>query len=137
MGFGFGTKLYHNLPQQEPAQTCYIEPALAPARVQTQMSNKHNLVLYVGKELVEKSRELGFNLSKLFENNLRHLLTQFSHVNSSNNTRNNSNVGVWWAGPNSNRRPSVLSLRSRTSLRSARLADVLTMIHQLAGALLH
>jgi len=47
------------------------------------MSNKHNLVLYVDEELVEKSRELGFNLSKTFENHLKHLLTQFSHVNSS------------------------------------------------------
>jgi len=54
-----------------------IELALAPARVQTQMSNKHNLVLYVDQELVEKSRELGFNLSKTFENHLKHLLTQF------------------------------------------------------------
>jgi post-segregation antitoxin (ccd killing protein) len=33
-----------------------------------QMSNKHNLVLYIDKELVEKSKELGFNLSKTFEN---------------------------------------------------------------------
>jgi hypothetical protein len=97
------------------------------------MSNKHNLVLYVDQELVEKSRELGFNLSKTFENHLKQLLTQFSQVNSSNNIRNNDNVCGWWAGPDSNRRPSIPSLRSRTSLRSARQADVLTMIHQLVG----
>jgi integrase len=71
------------------------------------MSNKHNLVLYVDQELVEKSRELGFNLSKTFENHLKHLLIQFSQVNSSNNIRNNGNVGVWWAGPDLNRRPSA------------------------------
>ena len=53
------------------------------------MSNKHNLVLYVDQELVEKSRELGFNLSKAFENHLKDLLTQFPHVNSSNNIGNN------------------------------------------------
>ena len=71
------------------------------------MSNKHNLVLYVDQELVEKSRNLGFNLSKTFENYLKQLLTQFSQVNSSNNIGNNVNVGVWWAGPDSNRRPSA------------------------------
>jgi integrase len=71
------------------------------------MSNKHNLVLYVDQELVEKSRELGFNLSKTFENHLKHLLMQFSHVNSSNNFENNGNVGDWWAGPDLNRRPSA------------------------------
>jgi len=72
--------------------------------MQTQMSNKHNLVLYVDKELVEKSRSLGFNLSKTFENHLKHLIKQFSTVNSMNNNRNNGNVGVWWAGPDLNRR---------------------------------
>jgi hypothetical protein len=72
-----------------------------------QKSNKHNLVLSVDQELVEKSRELGFNLSKTFENHLKHLLTQFSQVNSSNNIGNSGNVGLWWAGPDLNRRPST------------------------------
>jgi len=99
------------------------------------MSNKHNLVLYIDQELVENSRELGFNLSKTFENHLKHLLTQFSQVNSSNNSKNNGNSGNWWAGPDSNRRPSVLSLCSGTLLRSARPADVLTISRQLTGAL--
>ena len=132
-----GTKLYPNLPQQKHAQTCCIELALAPVRVQMQMNSKRNVVLYLDRELIEKTRELGFNLSKTFENHLKQLLTQFSNVNSLNNARNDENVGVWWAGPDSNRRPSVLSLRSRTSLRSARQADALTMTHQLAGAPLH
>ena len=79
-----------------------------------QMSNKHNLVLYIDKELVEKTRSLGFNLSKTFENHLKQLLTQFSTVNSINNTGNNGIHDVWWAGPDLNRRPS------------ARQADVLT-----------
>jgi len=118
-------------------QTYNRELPLAFARVQMQMSNKHNLVLYIDQELVEKSRELGFNLSKTFENHLKHLLTQFSQVNSSNNSESNEKIGVWWAGPDSNRRPSVLSLRSRTSLRSARQADVLAMTHQLAAWTLH
>ena len=35
--------------------------------------------------MVEKSKELGFNLSKTFENQLKHLITQFSTRNSVNN----------------------------------------------------
>jgi hypothetical protein len=80
-------------------QTYNIELPLASAPVQTQLSNKHNLVLYVDQELVEKTRNLGFNLSKTFENHLKHLLTQFSQFNSSNNIKNNGNSGNWWAGP--------------------------------------
>jgi hypothetical protein len=92
------------------------ELPLATARVQTQMSNKHNLVLYVDQELVERSRELGFNLSKTFENHLKQLLTQFSHVNSSNNSGNNGNVGDWWAGPDLNRRPLARKANVLTKL---------------------
>jgi len=55
------------------------------------MSNKRNVVLYLDRELIEKSRELGFNLSKTFENHLKQLLTQFSSVNQSNNV----NSLVW------------------------------------------
>ena len=93
--------------QANKHQTYNNELPLASARVQMQMSNKHNLVLYIDQELVEKSRELGFNLSKTFENYLKHLLTQFSQVNSSNNIKNYENSGDWWAGPDSNRRPSA------------------------------
>jgi hypothetical protein len=46
---------------QTKHQTYNIELALASARVQVQMSNKHNVVLYLDKELVEKTRSLGFN----------------------------------------------------------------------------
>ena len=86
-------------------QTYNNEHPLASARVQTQMSNKHNLLLYVDQELVEKTRALGFNLSKTFENHLKQLLTQFSQVNSSNTNGNNRIFGNWWAGPDLNRRP--------------------------------
>jgi integrase len=71
------------------------------------MSNKHNLVLYVDKELVEKSRNLGLNLSKTFENHLKHLITQFSSINSVNNLDSASKNCLWWAGPDLNRRPSA------------------------------
>ena len=70
-----------------------------------QLSNKHNLVLYVDQELVEKSRNLGFNLSKTFENHLKHLITQFSAVNSMNNYDSTSKDCEWWAEPDLNRRP--------------------------------
>ncbi len=49
------------------------------------MTNKRNVVLYLDKELVEKSKELGFNLSKTFENHLKQLITQFLTDNSVNN----------------------------------------------------
>lgn len=62
-----------------------MESALAPARVQAQMSNKRNVVLYLDRDLVEKTRSLGFNLSKTFENHLKRLITQFSEVNPLNN----------------------------------------------------
>jgi integrase/recombinase XerD len=91
----------------EKHQTYNTELPLASARVQAQLSNRHNLVLYVDQELIEKSREMGFNLSKTFENHLKQLLTQFSRVNSMNNDGNNGFHGVWWAGPDLNRRPSA------------------------------
>jgi hypothetical protein len=49
------------------------------------MKTKRNVVLYLDKELVEKSKALGFNLSKTFENHLKHLMMQFSTCNSVNN----------------------------------------------------
>ena len=50
------------------------------------MTNKRNLVLYVDYDLVEKTRELGFNLSKTFENHMKQLLTQYSALNTVNNS---------------------------------------------------
>jgi len=86
-------------------QTYYKEPPLAPARVQRRISNKHNPVLYVDQELVEKSRNLGFNLSKTFENHLKHLITQFSAVNSMNKCNSTVKDSDWWAEPDLNPRP--------------------------------
>jgi len=42
------------------------------------MNQKRNVVLYLDKELVEQSRQLGFNLSRTFENHLKQLITQLS-----------------------------------------------------------
>jgi Post-segregation antitoxin CcdA len=51
---------------------------------------KGNVVLYLDKELVEKSRELGFNLSKTFKNHLKQFMMQFSVVNQVNT----SNIAI-------------------------------------------
>jgi hypothetical protein len=61
------------------------------------MGVKGNVVLYLDKELVEKSKELGFNLSKTFENHLKQLTTQFSTGNSVNNFDLTSK-NVSWCG---------------------------------------
>ncbi len=69
------------------------------------MGNKGNVVLYLDRELVEKSKFLGFNLSKTFENHLKQLITQFSTCNSLDNFNSTLENGEKWAGPDLNRRP--------------------------------
>jgi len=71
------------------------------------MGKKGNVVIYLDKDLVEKSKSLGFNLSKTFENHLKNLITQFSMRNPSNNLYSKSRSNNWWAGPDSDRRPSA------------------------------
>jgi hypothetical protein len=90
------------------------------------MSNKRNVVLYLDKELVEKSRELGFNLSKTFENHLKLLINRFSTVNSVNNFNSTSKNSNWWAGPDLNRRPPARGTCS-ISFRSGR--QIILRVH--------
>ena len=73
------------------------------------MSNKHNLVLYVDKELVEKSRSLGLNLSKTFENHLKHILTRPSTLDSVNNSE--KAVIVVCGGPDRTRTGDLLHVK--------------------------
>ena len=80
------------------------------------MSNKGNVVLYLDKELVDKSKQLGFNLSRTFENHLKQLISQNLNNQSTHNGVLTENKIKWWAGPDSDRRPS------------ARQADVLTRL---------
>ena len=80
------------------------------------MSNKGNVVLYLDKELVEKSRNLGFNLSKTFENHLKDLINRFSTVNSVNNFNSTDKNSSWWAGPDLNRRPLARKANVLTKL---------------------
>ena len=80
------------------------------------MKTKRNVVLYLDKELVEKTRELGFNLSKTFENHLKQLVNTYSNVNSLNNNGNNKIQNGWWAGPDLNRRPLARKANVLTKL---------------------
>jgi hypothetical protein len=74
-------------------QAYNTELLLAPAGVQMQMLNKHNLALCVDQELIEKPRRIGFNLTETFEDRLEHLTAQFASVDSVNNNEMNSNQG--------------------------------------------
>ncbi len=69
------------------------------------MGTKRNVVLYLDKELVRKSRELGFNLSKTFENHLKHLVNKISTCKPVDNEYSTELKGEWWAEPDLNRRP--------------------------------
>jgi hypothetical protein len=80
------------------------------------MARKGNLVLYLDKDLVAKSKSLGFNLSKTFENHLKHLTTQFSQCNSANTSDLKSKNVEWWAEPDLNRRPLARKANVLTKL---------------------
>ena len=80
------------------------------------MSNKRNVVLYLDKNLIAKSKALGFNLSKTFENHLKNLITQFSQCNIQNNFDSKGENEVEWAGPDLNRRPLARKANVLTKL---------------------
>jgi hypothetical protein len=61
------------------------------------MTTKGNVALCLDKELVAKSKAPGFNLSKTFENHLKHLMTHFSTFNSANNVDSPSK-NISWCG---------------------------------------
>lgn len=55
------------------------------------MTQKGNVVLYFDEEIGSKSKELGFNLSKTFENHLKHLINRNSTVFMLNNINSYKN----------------------------------------------
>ena len=69
------------------------------------MPTKGNFVLYLDKDLVEKSKEPGFNLSKIFENHLKQLINRNSPIFAVNNGDSTVQNEAWWAEPDLNRRP--------------------------------
>ena len=58
------------------------------------MSKKHNLFSYIDKELVEKSGELGFNLSRTFENHLKQLNSQLTNNQTTQNSVSSQNKSL-------------------------------------------
>jgi post-segregation antitoxin (ccd killing protein) len=58
------------------------------------MTQKGNLVLYLDKELVERSKELGSNLSKTSENHLKQLITHISNDYTQINAESKMNKNV-------------------------------------------
>ena len=73
-------------------------------------------MLYIDKDLVEKSKEFGFNLSKTFENHLKQLITQFPTCNSVNNLDSLSNYAGWCGRRDLNpgrQRGRLMSCRTR------------------------
>lgn len=67
--------------------------------------NKGNVVLYLDKDLVDKSKELGFNLSRTLENHLKQLISQRTSTEVTQNHVTGENMSKWWAEPDLNRRP--------------------------------
>jgi Post-segregation antitoxin CcdA len=70
-----------------------------------QMTQKDNVVLYLDKKLVEKSKEIGFNLSKTFENHLKQVFNENSPISTQINGDFQVKNDKWWAEPDLNRRP--------------------------------
>jgi|WetSurSiteA1Bulk_404760.scaffolds.fasta_scaffold45080_1 hypothetical protein len=67
------------------------------------IKNKGNFVLYLDKELVEKLKELGFKLSKTFENHLKHLMDILQYQCKTTLIQVNTKL-VWWGRRNLNPR---------------------------------
>ena len=67
------------------------------------MRQKRNVILNLDKELVDKTRDLGFNLSKTFENHLKHLVNGFSNIYTEKNGENSGSEREWWGCPDLNR----------------------------------
>ena len=70
-----------------------------------ELSNKANLVLYLDREIIRQSKDLGFNLSRAFENHLKHLITQFSFIKPEDQFNLKGTIIGKWAEPELNRRP--------------------------------
>ena len=70
-----------------------------------QLVNKGNLVLYLDKEIIRESKDLGFNLSRTFENHLKQLIAQFTSIKTENTEDSKEAIIGKWAEPELNRRP--------------------------------
>jgi post-segregation antitoxin (ccd killing protein) len=64
-----------------------------------QMGTKGNVVLYLDKELVSKSKEIGFNLSKTFENYLKIPNNTILNKQFTKQLQFSNKNDKWWAEP--------------------------------------
>jgi Post-segregation antitoxin CcdA len=80
------------------------------------MTNRGNVVLYLDKDLVQKSKELGFNLSKTVENHLKQLTNGYSPVSTQNIGNLEMKNDERWAEPDSDRRPLARKANVLTKL---------------------
>ena len=79
---------------------------------------KRNVVLYLDNELVEKSKELGVNLSKTCENHLKHILIQFSTENSLINLESSCKLKLGIVAGGEGFEPSTPNLGGWCSIRT-------------------
>ena len=93
-----------------------LEGKCAPIR------KKRNVVLYLDNELVEKSKELGVNLSKTCENHLKHIVTQFSTDNSLINLESSCKLKLGIMAGGEGFEPSTPNLGGWCSIRTELLA---------------
>ena len=61
------------IPNPGKRAKCWRSSLVFSLRLAFAMGTKGKAVLYLDKDLVKKSKNLGFNLSKTFENQLKHL----------------------------------------------------------------
>ena len=95
------------------------------------MTQKGNVVLYLDKQLVEKSKELGFNLSRTFENHLKQLILQRSNNQSTHKGVSTENKINWWAEPDSDRRPLARKANVLTRLDDRPTECLIKRLHWL------
>ena len=103
------------------------ESPLFPRGRIMELSNKSNLVLYLDKELIKKSKDLGFNLSRTFENHLKHLITQFSCIKTENAVDSKGEINRKWAEPELNRRP--LARKANVLIKIAKAHEIYPILY--------
>ena len=92
-----------------------------------ELSNKSNLVLYLDEDIIKKSKALGFNLSRTFENHLKQLITQFSCIKTENAVDSKGEINRKWAEPELNRRP--LARKANVLIKIAKAHEIYPILY--------
>ena len=74
------------------------------------MGKKGKVTLYMDTEIVEKAKELGFNISKLCENCLKEAIRRLTGSNNPEKGGIGTAGSEWWTGRDSDPRPPPLSV---------------------------